>query len=93
MTGFLVERKISEEEIRSRYEWIQTKRLKSIDTVKDQSFVTRKVYFPDTLCGLYCARFSSDGETIATTYGSGCIQVCMFLRRYCVQIIHVIKED
>ncbi|XP_008211587.1 uncharacterized WD repeat-containing protein all2124-like [Nasonia vitripennis] len=75
LTGFLVDRKISEEEITNRYEWIKTKRLKSNDTVKDQNRVTRKVYFPDTLCGLYCARFSSDGETIATTYGSGCIQL------------------
>lgn len=75
LTGFLVERKISQEEIEERYEWIQSKRLKSNCEVENRKNVTREVKFPDTFFGLYCARFSSDGETIATTFGSGCIQV------------------
>ncbi|XP_058793004.1 WD repeat-containing protein 38-like [Phymastichus coffea] len=73
--GFLVERKLSREDIIERYEWIKTKRSKVNSINEDRNYLTRKVYFPDTFNGLYCARYSSDGETVVTGYGSGCIQL------------------
>ena len=75
-SGILVERKLSEEEIKERYEWINEKKSKpNSSTTKNYDQSVRKVNFPDTLFGLYSVKFSLGGDLIATAYGSGCIQV------------------
>lgn len=71
----MVERRISQEEIKERQDWVEAKRSRSNLSIRDRNYDVRKVSFPDTLYGLYCAKFSADGSAIVTSFGSGCIQV------------------
>ncbi|XP_014214862.1 WD repeat-containing protein 38-like [Copidosoma floridanum] len=74
MTGFFVERKVSQEEIEERKEWIQAKKSKS-QSMKDRNYAIKQINFSEKLDGLYSVRFSPDGDLVATTFGSGCIHL------------------
>ncbi|KAJ8673544.1 hypothetical protein QAD02_004806 [Eretmocerus hayati] len=76
LPGILVERKISQEEIDERSKYIEDlKKSRSNTSLNWKTQAFRKVRLPDKLFGLYCAKFSPNGDTIATTHGSGCIQL------------------
>lgn len=55
--------------------WLEKVNRKGPFSVKDGKVLYR-VAFPDNFYGIYCAKYSPDGSVIATSYGSGAIQVC-----------------
>ncbi|XP_046830935.1 WD repeat-containing protein 38-like isoform X2 [Vespa crabro] len=71
---YLTERKISQAEMERRYSWLQKARM-SISSTKDRCRIIHEVRFPDNFNGLYCARFSANGEVIVTCFGNGSIQI------------------
>ncbi|XP_024943479.1 suppressor of mec-8 and unc-52 protein homolog 1 isoform X2 [Cephus cinctus] len=72
--NYLTDRRISQAEMQRRHTWLQRTRL-SVAMARNRCRITHEVRFPETFNGLYCSRFSPDGEIIATSFGTGCIQV------------------
>lgn len=75
--SFLIDRRLSEAEIRRRHMWLQKTRL-SIASTRNRAKICYQVRFSDTLNGLYCAKYSPNGEIIVTSFGSGAIQVKIY---------------
>ncbi|KAK0098787.1 hypothetical protein PV326_003128 [Microctonus aethiopoides] len=63
--SFLIDRRLSEAEIRRRHMWLQKTRL-SIASTRNRAKICYQVRFSDTLNGLYCAKYSPNGEIIVT---------------------------
>ncbi|KAK0181772.1 hypothetical protein PV327_004026 [Microctonus hyperodae] len=72
--SFLIDRRLSEAEIRRRHMWLQKTRL-SIASTRNRAKICYQVRFSDTLNGLYCAKYSPNGEIIVASFGSGAIQI------------------
>ena len=60
-------------EMQRRHTWF--KKTRAVESAKIRTQITHEVRIPETFNGLYSARFSKDGDVIATTFGSGAIQV------------------
>ncbi|XP_014226448.1 general transcriptional corepressor tupA-like [Trichogramma pretiosum] len=70
---FSVDGKLSEEN-GDRRETLDSKKSNEF-VVKHRNHIIRKIYFEDKQFGMYAAKFSSNGETFASAFGSGCIQL------------------
>ncbi|XP_012270863.1 uncharacterized protein LOC105694596 [Orussus abietinus] len=70
----VADRRVSQAEMQRRHTWLQRTRL-SIATTRNRSRIVNEIRFPETFNGLYCARFSPSGDVLATTFGTGAIQV------------------
>ncbi|KAF7998170.1 hypothetical protein HCN44_009568 [Aphidius gifuensis] len=71
--SFLTDRRISEDEALRRDEWLQRARLSFNNRLSAK--ILHKVQFSNDFNGLYCAKFSPSGDVIATTFGTGGIQI------------------
>lgn len=72
-SSFLTDRRVSEDEVQRRNDWLQKARLSLNNRLCAR--ITHQVQFPVEFNGLYCAKFSPAGDVIAATFGTGGIQV------------------
>ncbi|XP_048505955.1 guanine nucleotide-binding protein subunit beta-like isoform X2 [Athalia rosae] len=72
--NFYTDRRITAAEFQRRHTWLQKTRI-SVAQSKNRCRITNEVKFSETFKGLFSARFSSNGEVFAASFGTGAIQV------------------